>query len=80
MDYTNKWTERILKSIQNAFLEIKTIIGTKEANKKHIIGAGGDLTLEIDKRAEDAIIKTLESYNEPIIIISEEIGKYFWDP
>jgi len=80
VDYTNKWTERILNSIQNAFLEIKTIIGTKEANQKHNIGAGGDLTLEIDKRAEDAIIKTLESYNEPIIIISEEIGKYFWDP
>ena len=80
MDYTNKWTKRILLSIQNAFLEIKSIIGTKEANKKHTLGAGGDLTLEIDKRAENAIIKTLESYNEPIIIISEEIGKYFWDP
>ncbi len=80
MDYTNKWTERILNAIQIAFLEVRSIIGTKEANKKHSIGAGGDLTLEIDKRAENAIIKSLESYNEPIVIISEEIGKYFWDP
>lgn len=80
VDYTNKWTERILNAIQNAYLDVKSIIGTKEANKKHTIGAGGDLTLEIDKRAENAIINTLESYNEPIIIISEEIGKYFWDP
>ncbi len=80
MDYTNKWTERIVIAIHNAFLEIKGIIGTKEANKKHTIGAGGDLTLEIDKRAENVIIKTLESYNEPIVIISEEIGKFFWDP
>ncbi|MHA1719076.1 MAG: inositol monophosphatase family protein [Promethearchaeota archaeon] len=80
MNYRNRWTERIIAAIENAFSEIKTIIGTKEANKKHTIGAGGDLTLEIDKRAENAIIQTLESYNEPIIIISEEIGKYFWDP
>jgi len=80
VDYTNKWTERIVIAINNAFLEIKSIIGTKEANKKHTIGAGGDLTLEIDKRAENAIIQTLESYNEPIVIVSEEIGKYFWDP
>ena len=80
MNYRNRWTERIIVAIENAFSEIKTIIGTKEANKKHTIGAGGDLTLEIDKRAENAIIQTLESYNEPIIIISEEIGKYFWDP
>ncbi len=80
MDYSNKWTERIVVAIQNAFLEIKNIIGTKEANKKHTIGAGGDLTLEIDKRAESIIIDSLESYNEPIIIISEEIGKFFWDP
>ena len=60
MDYSNKWTERIVVAIQNAFLDIKTIIGTKEANKKHTIGAGGDLTLEIDKRAENSIIQTLE--------------------
>ena len=80
MDYSNKWTDRILIAIQNAFLGVKTIIGTKEANKKHTIGAGGDLTLEIDKRAEQLLIQTLESYNEPIVIISEEIGKFFWDP
>ena len=80
MNYSNKWTERILRAIQIAFLDVKSIIGTKEANKKHTLGAGGDLTLEIDKRAENAIIKSLESYNEPIVIISEEIGKYFWDP
>ena len=80
MNYSNKWTERILLAIQNAYLEVKALIGTKEGNQKHTIGAGGDLTLEIDKRAENLIIQTLESYNEPLIFVSEEIGKFYWDP
>ncbi|MDI6800514.1 MAG: inositol monophosphatase family protein [Thermodesulfovibrionales bacterium] len=37
-------------------------------------GAGGDKTFPIDKKAEDIIIASLESLNEPLTIISEEIG------
>ncbi|QEE16692.1 inositol monophosphatase family protein [Promethearchaeum syntrophicum] len=80
MNYSNKWTDRILLAIQKAYLEVKALIGTKEGNQKHTIGAGGDLTLEIDKRAENLIIQTLESYNEPLVFVSEEIGKFYWDP
>lgn len=37
-------------------------------------GAGGDKTFPIDKKAEDIIISSLEALNEPLIIVSEEVG------
>lgn len=37
-------------------------------------GAGGDNTFPIDKKAEDIIINYLESFNQPMSVISEEIG------
>jgi myo-inositol-1(or 4)-monophosphatase len=37
-------------------------------------GASGDQTFAIDKQAEDCIIQGLESLNEPMSIISEELG------
>lgn len=37
-------------------------------------GASGDKTFPIDKKAEDIIIRHLESLGEPLSIISEEIG------
>jgi myo-inositol-1(or 4)-monophosphatase len=37
-------------------------------------GAGGDKTFPIDKKAEDIIISSLESLNEPLSIVSEEAG------
>lgn len=37
-------------------------------------GAAGDKTFPIDKKAEDIIIGSLETLNEPLSIISEEAG------
>lgn len=37
-------------------------------------GAGGDKTFPIDKKAEDIIIGSLESFGEPLSIVSEEYG------
>jgi myo-inositol-1(or 4)-monophosphatase len=37
-------------------------------------GAGGDKTYQIDKRAEDIIISSLEDLDEPLSIVSEEYG------
>ncbi|MBN2653883.1 MAG: hypothetical protein JXR79_02045 [Nitrospirae bacterium] len=37
-------------------------------------GAGGDRTFPIDKKAEDIIISSLESFDIPLSIISEELG------
>jgi myo-inositol-1(or 4)-monophosphatase len=37
-------------------------------------GAGGDKTFPIDKKAEDIIISSLKTLNEPLSIVSEESG------
>jgi myo-inositol-1(or 4)-monophosphatase len=38
------------------------------------VGASGDKTFPIDKRAEDIIISGLEASGEPLTIVSEEAG------
>jgi len=38
------------------------------------IGAGGDKTYAIDKRAEEIVIESLKKTKEPLSIISEEVG------
>lgn len=37
-------------------------------------GAGGDKTFPVDRKAEEIILSELETLNEPLTIISEEIG------
>src|SRR3954469_25360854 len=37
-------------------------------------GEGGDMTLAIDKAAEDAIFRELESLDLPMTVVSEERG------
>jgi myo-inositol-1(or 4)-monophosphatase len=37
-------------------------------------GAGGDVTLPLDKRAEDIIIEEVEKLGKPVTIVSEECG------
>ncbi|MEW6585090.1 MAG: inositol monophosphatase family protein [Nitrospirota bacterium] len=47
----------------------------RQISKKDLgIGASGDRTFEIDKRAEDIIISGFEKSGEALTIISEEIG------
>ncbi|PIW88984.1 MAG: fructose-1,6-bisphosphatase, partial [Nitrospirae bacterium CG_4_8_14_3_um_filter_44_28] len=40
------------------------------------VGAAGDKTFPIDKRAEDIILSALEASGEPLTIVSEEAGIY----
>ena len=40
------------------------------------VGASGDKTFPIDKRAEDIIVSGLEASEEPLTIVSEEVGIY----
>ncbi len=79
MKYTNLWTARLLQIIKEVATEIKPIVGTEIGRKKYTRGAGGDITLEIDRRAETSILDALQTYGESFNIISEEIGNRFWD-
>lgn len=56
---------------------INEISGLRHSPDRKIqlgIGAGGDKTFRIDKRAEEIVLDGLDSLKEPITIISEELG------
>jgi myo-inositol-1(or 4)-monophosphatase len=56
---------------------VNPLIGRKEASKKYERGAGGDITMYIDRVAEDVIIRSLKKDNINCLLISEEIGEIF---
>ena len=59
---------------------VNPLLGTREAAKKLKKGAGGDISMQLDIVAENAIIESLEKRNVPLLLISEEIGeKYIGD-
>ncbi|MHA2400391.1 MAG: inositol monophosphatase family protein [Promethearchaeota archaeon] len=59
---------------------VNPLLGTKEAAKKSSRGAGGDVSMQLDIIAENAIIKSLEKAHLSLLLISEEIGeKYIGD-
>jgi len=61
----------------NVYEEVYPLLGTKEAAKKSERGAGGDISMYIDKIAEKSIIDTLEKAKINILLISEEIGEKY---
>ena len=64
----------------NVYEKVHPLIGTEKALEKYERGAGGDVSMDIDIVAENAIIKTIESSNVDLLLISEEIGeKYIGD-
>ncbi|WP_457557043.1 inositol monophosphatase family protein [Candidatus Harpocratesius sp.] len=73
------WTNHLIDAGKKAFYALTDIYGTELARRKLSVGAGGDITAYIDKVAENIIISSLESLKKPFVMISEEIGIYFWD-
>jgi myo-inositol-1(or 4)-monophosphatase len=61
----------------NVFDVVSPLLGTKEAAKKTKRGAGGDISMNIDIVAENAIIETLELASVNLLLISEEVGERF---
>ena len=61
----------------NVYERVHPLIGTEEAVKRFERGAGGDISMNIDIVAENAIIETIESSNISLLLISEEIGEKY---
>lgn len=61
----------------NVFDAIHPILGSEKSAEKAQRGAGGDISMKIDIIAEQIVIKTLESENIDILLISEEIGEKY---
>jgi len=67
-----------LKNIAiSVYKKIHPLIGMKEAAQKSELGAGGDMTMHIDRVAENVIIESLKNLSIDILLISEEIGEKF---
>ncbi|MEA1994871.1 MAG: inositol monophosphatase family protein [Campylobacterota bacterium] len=72
MDY--QWLDLFKTMGRRIFHEVKKIAGTEEAKQILGKGAGGDVTVFIDKMAEDIVIEELKRFNVPCMLLSEEIG------
>ncbi len=65
----------------SAFLDISNIVFKELYGKAGQMtselgrGAGGDITMQIDKFSEEIFARRLETYHMPAVIISEESGK-----
>lgn len=60
------------KEVQTA---VGRVFGTESAREELGRGAGGDITVYVDKVAEDAAVKALEKSGKGVILISEELGE-----
>ncbi|MGQ9468379.1 MAG: bifunctional fructose-bisphosphatase/inositol-phosphate phosphatase [Nitrososphaerales archaeon] len=68
------WLKFLISTSREVHSAIKPISGSSLASEVIGKGAGGDLTMKIDKLAEDVIINSLKSQNIPCIVVSEESG------
>jgi myo-inositol-1(or 4)-monophosphatase len=71
------WLEVIITAAKKGYESVKEIIGTPKARKKIQKNKLGDITLAIDIKAENAILKTIGSINENVKVITEEKGEFF---
>ena len=67
------WIDILLKAVLKTSNEIKKYYGNSKS--LNVIGAGGDIVEEIDKKAEDAIISYLKDSKKSFNLISEEVGE-----
>ncbi len=66
---------KILKDIGKQLLKEIPMLKQKPLSQTALgIGASGDKTFPIDKKAEEIIISGLESSGEPLTVVSEELG------
>ncbi len=63
--------QAISKEVYN---EVNSLFGSDQAKKIVGRGAGGDMTMHIDKQAEEIVINFLERKNISCILVSEECG------
>ena len=74
MEISIKYLKQLAFKVYDA---ANPLIGQKEASRKYERGAGGDITMYIDRVAEDAIIRSLKKDNINCLLVSEEVGEIF---
>ncbi len=69
-----KWLSVFQAISKEVYNEVSSMLGSNQAKKIVGRGAGGDMTMHIDKRAEEIVINFLERKNISCILVSEECG------
>jgi myo-inositol-1(or 4)-monophosphatase len=67
--------DALIRACNSAYNQTKGIIGTIEAGKEFGIGAGGDITKNLDLVAEKAVIESIRNDKLSPTIIGEESGR-----
>ncbi len=70
----DRWLDLFKTMGKRIFYEVKKIAGTERAKQTLGKGAGGDVTVFIDKVAENIVIEELKRFNVPCMLLSEEVG------
>lgn len=69
------WLELCRRAAASARLAVGELAGRAERSVEQGRGEGGDMTLAVDRAAEDAIFAELENAGFPLVAISEERGE-----
>ena len=74
------WLSILKLCSENMKNKVRPLLGSAEAGMGHGRGAGGDITKQIDKVAEDALFQTLARTDVSCTVISEESGTKEFGP
>lgn len=74
------WLSILKLCAENMKNKVRPLLGSAEAGIGHGRGAGGDITNQIDKVAEDALFQTLARADVSCTVISEESGTKEFGP
>jgi len=69
------WLSMCRRAAASARLAVGELSDTAARAAEHGRGEGGDMTLAVDRAAEDAIFAELESSHLPLVAVSEERGE-----
>jgi len=69
-----EWLKVLVECARSVREAVLKLYGTAEGGERLGLGAGGDLTLRIDKLAEDTVVEKMLEYDLSFTLLSEEAG------
>ncbi|MHA1730891.1 MAG: inositol monophosphatase family protein [Promethearchaeota archaeon] len=69
-----RWLQFLIETAKEVRRAVRPLIGTAAGRREVGPGAGGDVTLELDRVAEELVESRLRSLSRPVVLVSEELG------
>ncbi|HEX4215363.1 MAG TPA: inositol monophosphatase family protein [Candidatus Dormibacteraeota bacterium] len=70
-----EWVRALRSIAAGVAEEVTPLLGTEQGRQILGRGAGGDRTVELDRRAEEVALQGLRALGEPCTVLSEETGR-----